>query len=212
MASLRKKPAETVSVDPVVNLDTSPPPAPVPSVTPPSDDASGALKHQLAALQQADQRQQAIVTAETRRREWLAGNSIAQKYYDRLGAFHNEAIQSGLVDTSPDYFQHMENRLAALHNEQPATVGAHLIEEMQARTAQEHAPPPVPQPQRTNIVSAPVSRAVPSASGTRTPGKITMTAEHREFARVAGVSDVEYAKQLQRLTEMKATGEHSDRR
>ena len=135
MASLRKKPDVVVaSVDPVqpvdVGIDSNPPPAPAHQ---PADDAEQALRRQLEALQHSEslnRQQQAIVSAEGRRREWLQSNPIAKKFYDRLGAFHNEALQAGLVDTSPDYFQHMESRLAALHSQQPATAGANLIDEM----------------------------------------------------------------------------------
>jgi hypothetical protein len=205
MASLRKKPAEVASVEPLtVAVDTDP--LPPKTVTPPSDEAGGALKQQLAALQQAEQRQQAVVTAETRRREWLASNPLAQKHYQHLGAFHNEAVQSGLVDTSPQYFEHMENRLAALHHQLPATVSAHLIDEMQARTAQERTPPPAPERQRTNIVSAPVSREVPSG-GSR-PTKMNLTREEVEIAAAAGVTPTEYARQKQRLMEAKANGQY----
>jgi hypothetical protein len=156
--------------------------------------------------------QAAVLTAEGRRREWLQGNPIAQKHFDHLGAFHNEALQSGLADTSPDYFKHMESRLAALHTQHPTTVGTHLINEMQQRTAQERTPPPQPERPRTNIVSAPVSREIPTASGNRPNGKITLTQQQQDAARISGVSDAEYGRQLLRLNAMKDSGEYSDRR
>ena len=67
--------------------------------------------------------------------------------------------------------------------------------------------------ERTNIVSAPVSREVPSGgTGNRSNGKVTLSAEEKEFARISGVTEVEYAKQKQKLAEMKANGSYSDGR
>src|SRR5512143_542118 len=65
---------------------------------------------------------------------------------------------------------------------------------------------------RTSIVSAHVSREVPSASGTRTSGKITLTAEQREAARLSGITEAEYARQLSKFNQMKANGEYGERR
>jgi hypothetical protein len=131
-----------------------------------------------------------------------------------LAGLHNQAIQSGLADCSPSYFQHLETSLAALHSERPAAAANHLVDEMQQRSAaqngtQQQQPEQRP---RTNIVSAPVSRAVPSASGQRQNGKITLSLVEQEAARIAGVSLEEYAKQKKKLMEMQASGEYSDRR
>jgi hypothetical protein len=70
-----------------------------------------------------------------------------------------------------------------------------------------------PQPQqRTSIVSAPVSRDVPSGTTPRKNGKITLTAEQRESARISGITEAEYAKQLEKYREMKANGTYGDGR
>ena len=124
----------------------------------------------------------------------MAGNPVAQKNLAALNDFHQAALNSGLADTSPEYFSFMEQQLAALHSQQPAANGQHLIQEMQQRAAPAQ---PAPQPrQRTNIVSAPVSREVPTASGSRDGGKINLSVQQKEAAKIAGVSEVEYAKQL----------------
>jgi hypothetical protein len=207
MASLRK-PVEIAATEPVA---PNAPPAP-PAAPEPTNDAEQALRRQLEALQHSEEfnrQQQAIATAEGRRRAWVESNPVAQKFYNHLGQFHNEAIQFGLADTSPQYFEHMENQLAALHSQQPATAGAQLIDEMRARSAPEQ---PAPQPrQRTNIVSAPVSRDIPS-SGQRQNGTITLNAEQKEFARLSKISETEYARQLLRLRDMQLSGEYSERR
>jgi hypothetical protein len=226
VASLRKRPAPEVSVasvEPVkpvtVAIDTEPPPASekFESVSsPPGISPTESLKAQIAAIQRAEEiqrQQQAIMAAEGRRKEWFGNSPLAQKYYQHLMTFHDEAVHSGLIDTSPQYFEHMERRLADLHAQEPATVGTHLAEEMHHRAAQDGAKqPPPPQPRlRSNIVSAPVSREVPTASGRRFDGKVTLTPIEIEHARAAGVSDVEYARQKLKLQAMKEAGEYRDR-
>jgi hypothetical protein len=39
-----------------------------------------------------------------------------------------------------------------------------------------------------------------------------LTAEEQEFARIAGISDVEFAKQKQKLAQAKANGDYGERR
>ena len=63
--------------------------------------------------------------------------------------------------------------------------------------------------QRTNIVSAPVSREVPSGGGTRQNGKITLTKEQQEAARISGVTETEYARNLVKMNEAKANGQYT---
>jgi phage I-like protein len=122
-------------------------------------------------------------------------------------------MQSGLADTSPEYFSYLDARLADLAAQQPAATASHLVQEMQQRAAQDR---PQEQARPTRLspahVSAPVSREVPSASGLRSPGRVTLTAQQREAAKMSGVSEAEYARQLLRLRELQASGEYSDRR
>ena len=80
------------------------------------------------------------------------------------------------------------------------------------------APRPAPSPaaayeQRASIVSAPVSRGTASyETGQRPARTIRLTAEEQEFARIAGISDVEFAKQKQKLALAKANGDYGERR
>jgi hypothetical protein len=67
-------------------------------------------------------------------------------------------------------------------------------------------PPPPPERERSSIVSAPVSREVPSANGARSTRQIRLTVDEREAAALAGVTEVEYAKQKQRLMDEQAAG------
>lgn len=221
MASLRKKPppdvVSTPDAAPPVETNADAPPEPAP-MTLQQDDASTALKRQLDALRQTETLQQqaaAMQAAQERRHQWLASNEAAQKNYAALNALHGEALQSGLTDTSPEYFDFLNNRLAALQSQHPSNAGKHLINEMQQLAAQNSPPEPPAKPAESLSaahVSAPVSREVPSASGHRSPGKVTLTAAHLEAAKIAGVSPTEYARQLVRLQEMQASGEYSERR
>lgn len=68
-----------------------------------------------------------------------------------------------------------------------------------------------PQPKKAPIVSAPVSREPPSTP-TSKRGTYTLNALQREAARMAGITDLEYAKQLQKLNEMKANGSYGEQR
>lgn len=66
----------------------------------------------------------------------------------------------------------------------------------------------VEQPVRKSVVSAPVSREAPSSSGNRTPGTVRLTASQREAAKMAGITEAEYAKQVVNLHQAKANGSY----
>jgi len=90
---------------------------------------------------------------------------------------------------------------------------------------QQHRPSPAPaapprsheapiRQQRSAIpVSAPPTRDVPSmATGRPTGGPVKLTAEQFEAAKFSGISPQEYARQLERMNRMKASGEIDDGR
>jgi hypothetical protein len=219
MASLRKRQSPDVPVAetplPVeAKAETSPAP---PSSSEPQDEAGAALLAQLEAIRQGETAQQqaqaAALVAQERRQTWLTSNPLAQQHYAALNALHHEAVQSGFVDAGPEYFSYLDARLADLAARQPEAAATHLVQEMHERAAQLR---PQEQPKPTRLspahVSAPVSREVPSASGLRSPGRVTLTAQQREAAKMSGVSEAEYARQLLRLRELQASGEYSDRR
>jgi hypothetical protein len=221
MASLRKRPIDDVAAAPVepvkaappvaTNVDASPPvttpapaPAPLPEVTaPPEDQAQLALKKQIDAMREAGTRQQqaaaAALAAQERRQAWLEATPAAQENYSALGELHNAALRSGLVDTSPAYFEFLETQLANL-----------TVDDMLTRAAQHREPdppPPRPAPRAANIVSAPVSREIPTGDGYRPPGKVMLTPQHLEAA-----NPTEYGRQLLKPNEMKRNGEYSGQR
>lgn len=61
-------------------------------------------------------------------------------------------------------------------------------------------------PPRKAIVSAPVSREAPSSTGNRQPGLVRLTSAQREAAKMAGITEAEYAKQVIELNKQKANG------
>jgi len=215
MASLRRKPAPDVGIDadiadPVaVTIDTN---QPEPLPAPHDDGAANALRGQLQALRNSEslaqeaQRQAAIAAeAEQRRTLWLSQNRQAQENYSELDGIHQHALRAGLLDTSPAYFEFLNSQLEALQAHRPE----HLVAEMKTRVEQHRPPEPQP-PSRGHYVSAPVSRDVPS--GYSSPSRIRLTRDQCETARLAGISESEYAAQLIKLNEMKANGDYSERR
>jgi hypothetical protein len=222
MASLRKKRdvVSTPEAAPAVEaeIEASPPPSVEPSpeqIAPPQDEAALALQAQLDAIRQGEtmqeQAQIAALAAQERRQAWVESNPLANKHYAALNDLHHEAMRSGLADTSPDYFDFLNNRLADLDARRPEAAAAHLAKEMQARAR----PQPQEQAKPTRLsaahMSAPVSRQIPSG-GIARGGRITLTLEQREAARLSGITEAEYAKQLLRLCQLQAAGEYSDRR
>jgi hypothetical protein len=223
MASLRKKTEAAIVADPLpvaANPETSPPsPAPVPpsELAATQDDASEALRSQLEALKQAETTQQqaqiAILAAQERRNAWLEATPAAKSHLQELNILHQAALNVGLADTSPEYFDFMSQQLAALDAQRPTTA-AQMAGEMQQRAAQARTPEPPPPAPRSNgsFVSAPVSREVPSANGKRNSGRVTLTREEQEMARASGITLEEYAAQKMRLQHLRETGQYSEER
>jgi hypothetical protein len=175
--------------------------------TEPQSDASEALKVQISALREAEELQ----GKEARRRDWVVRTPAAQQHFNGLGVLHHAAINSGLVDCSPGYFDFLEQGLATLDAQEPAK---NLASEMHQRLQDEARKQPPPPPPRTDasFVSAPVSRNVPSGSGQRFPMKVTLSPEEKDAARMSGISEADYAKQKIKLMQMKANGAYGDRR
>jgi len=126
---------------------------------------------------------------------------------------HVAAREVGEQFTDP-YFDRMEQMLGIA----PRTNG----QAQQQRPIERPSPAPAaPLPryesrlvrqQRSAVpVSAPPTRDVPSmATGRPTGGPVRLTAEQREVARFSGISEQEYARQLERMNRMKASGEIDD--
>lgn len=135
---------------------------------------------------------------------WLKGHTDAltdQRRNAKLGAAYYEAIDQGLARGTPEYFTFLETRLG-YRKADPAP------------NDDEDDDPPAPQPtRRTPTVSAPVSRDIPSGgSGRPSNSKVTLTPEQREAARLSGIDEVTYAKNLIRLQAEKRSGNYMEGR
>ena len=180
-----------------------------------------ALRAQMETLKRAHDNRYgepdtAAPTIEDRRREWLASNEAARSpnIYTHLGDLHRQALESGLVDMSPGYLQFMDRQVAALAAQTPTAGAEHLVHEMNRHAAQTAArrEQPRPEPDRAAIVSAPVSREPPSYySGHRSAGQIRLTPAQREAAKIAGITEAEYAEQLVKFLELQERGEYPSR-
>ena len=151
-----------------------------------------------AKLQQQQQPQRQLTVADQINqlnvpqvaKNWLHAHPDSMtdpKKANRLNALHNLALAEGLDAYSPEYLELFEEKLGYKQPKQ---------EERDTES------------QRTSIVSAPVSREVPSGSNQPRGGKITLTQDQRAAAKIAGISEADYAKQLQRLNELKANGQY----
>ncbi len=126
-------------------------------------------------------------------------------------------MQAGIERNSPDFGPTMEAHFDALMGRAEAQAQAQAAaanpatQPTPAFFAPRSAPSPTP-PDRSGMYSAPVSRTAPSgATGQRLSNRIELTPEEAEYARIAGISDVEYARQKQKLAQYKAAGEYPDR-
>jgi hypothetical protein len=142
-----------------------------------------------------------------RQREWLKNHRDA--YTDPaknayLSGAHWDAIRAGHAQDSDEYFRVLEERLGY---RQPARVTNIPASPPPAPTAAE------PTQRRQSIpVSAPVSREAPNlGGGNATPSRVELTSEQREAARIAGVDEVTYARNLLRLNQMKRDGHYQER-
>lgn len=108
-----------------------------------------------------------------------------------LDAAHRRAGLEGLAPGNPRYLPYIESQLFPPESE--------VERERQTN-------------ERPSIMSAPVSRETPSAGGQRSTRSIRLTPDQKEAAKLAGISEVEYAKQLQKLNELKGDGNYTERR
>jgi len=171
-----------------------------------------------AAEPQQQQPQQPAMPA--RVQEWLSrhpqyldpNDAIAQT---EISLATMKAARDGLTWNDDDFLPSIERHLGIA----PATNGQTQHRPIERPSPAPAAPPPryesppVRQQRSSTPVSAPPSRDVPSMkTGRPTGGPVQLTAEQREAARFSGISPEEYARQLQRMNRMKASGEIDDRR
>lgn len=110
----------------------------------------------------------------------------------KINSLHFEVIDEGHEAYSPAYIESMETHLG--------------MREVPKKNEQEIPEDETP-PQRSSIVSAPPSREVPTGKLPQRKGIANLTPAQREAAKWAGITEVEYAKQLEKMNEMKANGQ-----
>jgi hypothetical protein len=121
-----------------------------------------------------------------------------------------EAAQAGHQVGTPEFHEHVRNRfdfhMGEVHRRASAVPPA-------AQPTPEFFAPPEPPapapPDQSSLVAAPVSREVNWSGRSYTassPDQIRLTAAQREAARMSGLTDIQYAKQLIELDRRKAAG------
>lgn len=111
----------------------------------------------------------------------------------KIQSLHWDVLDEGHQPFSHEYYSSLETHLG-----------------LRAKPRQDAAEDDqeVVQPTRKSVVSAPVSREAPSSSGGRSSGQVRLTALQREAAKMAGITETEYAKQLTALAQAKANGSY----
>lgn len=115
----------------------------------------------------------------------------------KIQALHWDVVDEGHAAFSPAYFESLEQHLGMRQKPQ-------LEEDEDSRESRQTQ-------QRTSIVSAPVSREGNAGNGTKNSSQIRLSPAQREAAKMAGISEKDYALQMQKLADMKANGTYGDR-
>lgn len=124
-------------------------------------------------------------------RDWLKAHTelvVNTNKNLRLQGAHAEAVDLNLQPGTQKYFDHLETRLG--YKKPDADDEDDEVDE------------------RAQIVSAPPSKQSTSPSTGRQANttRITLTPEQREIARMSGISEIEYARGLQKLNDLKSNG------
>jgi hypothetical protein len=190
-----------------------------------ADEAAAALKKQIEAVYAAEETQrQAALAANIHRlpldekikiwqanglsdaeADFLRQNPEVANHPEVSGWAANKAMHEGHQRDSAAYFQAVEENFQAAMRHMQAQASSPQVPEFF------RAPPPRQPMPRTpaHFVSAPVTRGdVPDGTPRQlnNPGKVTLTAEQREAAKLSGITEVEYARHLLRLQKEKAAG------
>lgn len=130
-------------------------------------------------------------------RDWLRSHQDAltdQRKNLRLQGAHVEAEDQGFRPGSQQYFNYLEERLGYKDAAMPKD------DDSEGQYLDVAAP-----------VSAPPSRSATNPStGRPSNSRITLTPEQREIARLSGIDEITYARQLQKLQGLKAEGHYTN--
>ncbi len=108
----------------------------------------------------------------------------------KIQSLHWDVVDEGHAPFSDDYYVSLETHLG-------------MRKAAKEEVEEEHS---------SGMVSAPVSREPPAGDGTRKSGVVKLSMAQREAAKMAGITEVEYAKQLQKLQAEKDSGNYREGR
>lgn len=125
----------------------------------------------------------------------------------RLQVAHWDAIEAGHKEFSTGYFAEIEKLVGITKAPPPKVEEAEETDDDVEVDVREPVRTQTKEPRRSAIVSAPVSREAPTSTSTASRTQVRLTKEEADFARMAGITPQEYAKQKLKLQEMKRKGE-----
>jgi hypothetical protein len=193
-----------------------------------ADDSRNVLLEQLHALQAAQeaQRQRMAMAPRLPRNQdelialWQAqGNSDREIKFllSHAEQFRNpKAAQRALAKVaqerhprdSDEFFQSLEQHLEHENNRKKDKAAAKAAAEPVPEYFQPSpAPPEQPEQTASSIYSAPVSRQAGGGNYQPSPSSIRLSREEQEAARMAGISDTEYARNKLKMLRMQQTGQ-----
>ena len=123
-----------------------------------------------------------------------------------------EAERKGIKRGSPEYFQLFEDRLGYQPEDDDTATEYDDVDDDVVENVPRVESPPL-QPRQRPASAAPPSRSAPGASTRQTDmssGKVTLTPQQREAARIAGVDERTYAQGVQRLNDLKKRGYYQE--
>ena len=191
------------------------------------DDASRAFQLQIDNLKEAEQlqRQRAAQAAAAPRALTLREQAFLKANPDFLDD-HNlahqalmQAHQAGHIQDSDEFHAAVKSNWQALRPTAEAEAAQRDLEkafELSDVKAQRLATDRISKANleqvNSSFVSAPVSRETQANGGYNSygdrPGRVTLTVAMKEAARIAGISEREYAENVLRLRQEKADGHH----
>lgn len=116
----------------------------------------------------------------------------------RIQYLHHVVVREGHAFDSPEYLVAMEEHLG-LRNK-PRTKGEQMVDEYEESEQQPRT--------RSSMVSAPVSRDPPANSQGERPGQVRLSVAQKEAAKIAGISEKEYAENVLKLRAEKLNGNY----
>ena len=158
------------------------------------------LKAQPEKIESVTQQDQQQDTTPDSVKEWISRHPDYMqntRKNDKLRNAHWDSVEAGNTYGTQDYIDFIDTRLG--------------FKQAAKDDNEEVVQRPVAQQQRTSIVSAPVSREVPSTFIQSRDSKIDLSPAQREAAKISGISEKVYAESLLKMNRMKANGTYGER-